>query len=64
MIPESLAMDHHSHHMHHYHEPLEQHSIKIVLVGDIQVGKTSLIQRFIANQLPTVRALNFYLFVN
>lgn len=55
MIPESLAMDHH--HIHHYHhEPLEQHSIKIVLVGDIQVGKSSLIQRFIANQLPTVRA--------
>lgn len=34
----------------HYH----QHTIKIVIVGDVQVGKTSLIQRFIANQLPGV----------
>ncbi|XP_075590363.1 uncharacterized protein LOC124497782 isoform X2 [Dermatophagoides farinae] len=34
----------------HYH----QHTIKIVIVGDVQVGKTSLIQRFIANQLPGI----------
>lgn len=33
-------------------------SFKIVLVGDAQVGKTSLIQRFIANQPPGVSIAN------
>nr|XP_027195538.1 GTP-binding protein RHO5-like [Dermatophagoides pteronyssinus] len=60
MIPDSLSLSsslssstNQQQQQQHYHYQ-HQHSIKIVLVGDVRVGKTSLIQRFIANQLPGI----------